>query len=74
MRTRIVFWAALLGVAWTISAFIAGVVAILRDSKYLNDVMIPSLVALAVFAAFFVRLALRMWRRLGRPVLFARPS
>jgi hypothetical protein len=55
--------------AWSASAIVAGVVAILRDSKYLNDVMIPSLLIAAVICFFSLRLTRRWWRRLKGPRL-----
>jgi hypothetical protein len=58
------FIAALALTVWAVSAFVAGIVAILRDSKYLNDVMIPSLVILVVLAIASIRLALLIRRRM----------
>ncbi len=58
------FIAALALIVWSVSAFVAGIVAILRDSRYLNDVMIPSLVILVVLAVVSIRLALRIRRRM----------
>jgi hypothetical protein len=55
--------------AWSASAIVAGVVAILRDSKYLNGVMIPSLLVAVVICFFSMRLTRRWWRLLKRPRL-----
>jgi hypothetical protein len=52
---------------WSLSTIITGIVAILRDSKYLNDVMIPSLLIAAVIGFFSLRLTRRWWRQLSVP-------
>jgi hypothetical protein len=58
------FWLSVLGTAWTLSAIGGGLNAIAHNGKYVNDVMITTLVLLALFAVFFARLALRLRRRM----------
>jgi steroid 5-alpha reductase family enzyme len=60
--------------AWSASAIVAGVVAILRDSTYLKDVMIPSLLIAAVICSFSLRLTRRWWRRLKGSTVDSRLS
>jgi hypothetical protein len=53
---------------WSVSAILVGVIAILHDSKYLNDVMIPSLLIAAAICFVATRFTRRLWWRLKTPV------
>jgi hypothetical protein len=49
------FWLCVFATAWTLSGIGAGLNAIANNGKYVNDVMIPTLVLLAALAALFIR-------------------
>jgi hypothetical protein len=60
------FWLSVLATAWALSSIGAGLNAIASNpGKWANDVMIPALVLLAGLAALFIRLSLRLRRRVG---------
>jgi uncharacterized membrane protein len=70
MVTRVRSYRLIIGIScatavavWSLATFVAGVVWILRDSKYLNDVMIPSLLLIAVLCGASVIVARRLWAR-----------
>jgi hypothetical protein len=66
------FWLSLAAAAWCLFGLGAGFNAIANNpDKYVNDVMITTLVLFVVIAALFIRLALRFQRN-GRN--FAKPS
>jgi hypothetical protein len=53
---------------WSVSVIVAGIVWMFRDSKYVNDVMIPSLLVAAAICFFSVKLTRRWWQQLKAPV------
>ena len=66
------FWLSVAAGLWALMAIGGGLNAIANDpERYVNDVMIPTLVLLAGLAFWFTRLALR-FRRKGN--LFAKAS
>jgi hypothetical protein len=65
------FWLCVFAAAWALSGIGAGLNAIADNGKYVNDVMIPTLILFAALAALFIRLALRFRRRMAGLV---RPS
>jgi uncharacterized membrane protein len=70
-RYAVGFWLSLAAVAWTLMAIGAGLNAIANNGKYVNDVMITTLVLLAGVTVLLIRLALRLRRHTRR---FANPS
>jgi apolipoprotein N-acyltransferase len=58
--------------AWTIVGIGSGIYWMLRDSKYVNNVMIPSVILLAVLCGFLIWLASRFRRSSRR--FRAKPS
>ncbi len=60
------FWLNLALAAWSLYALGHGLGVLANNPhKYVNDVMIPTLLLLAVLAAVFAGLALRLRRRMG---------
>jgi len=58
------FWLSLAAAAWTFMALGGGLDAIANNpTKYVNDVMIPTLLLLVALAALFIWLALRFRRK-----------
>lgn len=48
---------------WSVFAAGAGVVWMIRDGKYVNDVLIPTVVLALAMALILIRVARRLWIR-----------